>query len=175
MNNWSLPLWKIFGFWCELTSDVFLQWSYRIGRVHPVASGTCLLSHTSFFRNHSPSIQLDDKSKFIFEISSISAVNTSSVPLIFLIVLRKKYKSNYSFDHISPPSIIPYLWFPCKSYTWKLHITLFIASHSGSKFFTLLVYLVLKLPTCVLQWNGLVVFFRKIFIFFPSIIVEMDR
>ena len=49
--------------------------------------------------------------------------------------------------------IISYLELPCGSYTWKLHINIFLASISVITFSILLLWLVFKSPPCLLQQN----------------------
>ena len=64
------------------------------------------------------------------------------------------------------PSIISYLCFLCKSSTWKFHIKIYFTSNSGSTISTLMIWLVLKSPSWVLQQTRLVFFFRNCFIYY---------
>ena len=121
--------------------------------VHHVAPRTCSLSHGFSFQKLSYLRQSDDALELVFEMSFIRYIHYFYVPQFNLLVLPAKHKYIFSSDNISRPSIMLYLWLIWESSTWKSHIIIFIAYNSGSKISTLMIYLVLKSPTCVLQKN----------------------
>ena len=89
---------------------------------------------------------------------------------IFLMVLYDKQKSIFSPEKISSPSIISYMWCPCKSSKWKYHITLFVTSSSGRKISTLVVNLFLS--HLLVYFNGPDWSFFNFFAYMFSIIIE---
>ena len=127
-----------------------------------VLSITCLISHISSLWNLFSLIQSDHVFKIIFGKSLIRALHTSYAPQFPLIVMLKKHKSIFSSETISQPSIILYLWFTREFFTWKLHVKIFLVSYLESTFYTLLVWLLLKSPTCVPQRTGLLFFLANI-------------
>ena len=83
--------------------------------------------------------QLNDKLKLFFNISFIGAVYTLWLHPFPLMLLSDKHKSLFILEYVLYPSINPYLLVPFKSYTWKFHIKLSIASKSGKTTCTLIV------------------------------------
>ena len=75
----------------------------------------------------------------ILNISFIGEVPTSYAPPPPLIVFSEKHKYIFNLENISRPSIILYLWLPCKWSTSELQVILFIAYILTKNIYTLIV------------------------------------
>ena len=75
---------------------------------------------------------------------------------------------------MSHHSIMSYMLWTSKSFTDKIHLTLFSTYNSVSAIYTSHVYLLLKSPTCVIQHTLLDFFFPNLFICLTIIIEGID-
>ena len=153
MENQTVFFWWMFTLWCNFTQVIYFFLLYNIQRVCCVVFRICSLSQSYLFKNIYYWSQWHDDLKLILETSFIGVVYTLYLNILSLMVILEKHQYIFNLDYMPRPSILWYLWRPCKSSTWKFHITLFFESSSGSKFSTSLVKLVLKSPPHVLQRN----------------------
>ena len=136
-------------------------------------SSTCFHSQGYSFWMISSWSQSCKNLKPNFETSFIGVVYPSYVTLFTLTVLWKTHKSMFSLKIMSHPRIISYLWWPWEPSTWKFQITFFVTSSTGKTVYALVVKLVLKSTSCVLQKTSLVLFLSSFCVCLPSIIEDL--
>ena len=125
MENQTVFFWWMFTLWCNFTQVIYFFLLYNIQRVCCVVFRICSLSQSSLFKNISYWSQWHDELRLILETSVIVVVYTLYLNILSLMVIFEKHQYISNLDYMPRPSIFSYLWRPCKSSTWKFHITLF--------------------------------------------------